>query len=183
MRNLPFQGFAENAVWLALVLTAQDLLAWTQRLCLTGDAQRWEPKRLRYRLLHVAGRLARSGRRVTLHLQRSWPWVHELLRAFNRFARSPQPADPSVTRQSEVPIQRVLLVRENASSEHTSRRSALDDPAHVRLRLCQYRCSLQGTHRPSPQRPMPTLTERSGLVDRDSAFQAANNRMTAAINA
>jgi len=67
--ELPFQGFAENAVWLALVLTAQDLLAWTQRLCLTGDAQRWNPNRLRYRLLHVAGRLARSGRRVTLHLQ------------------------------------------------------------------------------------------------------------------
>ena len=89
MRNLPFQGFAENAVWLALVLTAQDLLAWTQRLCLTGDAQRWEPKRLRYRLLHVAGRLARSGRRVTLHLQRSWPWVHELLRAFNRLRALP----------------------------------------------------------------------------------------------
>lgn len=89
MRNLPFQGFAENAVWLALVLTAQDLLAWTQKLCLTGDAQRWEPKRLRYRLLHAAGRLARSGRRITLRLQRSWPWAHELLRAFTRLRALP----------------------------------------------------------------------------------------------
>lgn len=89
MRNLPFQGFAENAVWLALVLTAQDLLAWTQKLCLTGDAQRWEPKRLRYCLLHVAGRLSRSGRQVTLRLQRTWPWVAELVRAFRRLRALP----------------------------------------------------------------------------------------------
>jgi Transposase DDE domain group 1 len=84
MRNLPFHGLAENAAWLALVLIAQDLLAWTQKLCLRGEAQRWEPKRLRYRLLHIAGRLARSGRRTTLRLQASWPWVDELLSAFTR---------------------------------------------------------------------------------------------------
>jgi hypothetical protein len=89
MRNLPFQGFEENAAWLALVLTAQDLLAWTQRLCLTGDAQRWEPRRIRYCLLHVAGRLTRSGRRVTLRLQRTWPWVDELVRAFARLRSLP----------------------------------------------------------------------------------------------
>jgi Transposase DDE domain group 1 len=89
MRNLPFQGFAENAVWLTLVLTAQDLLVWIQRLCLTGEAQRWEPRRLRYCLLHVAGRLTRSGRRVTLRLQRSWPWVDELIRAFTRLRSLP----------------------------------------------------------------------------------------------
>ena len=92
MRNLPFQGFAENAVWLALVLTAQDLLAWLQKLCLTGDAQRWEPRRLRYCLLHVAGRLARSGRRVTLRLPRTWPWVDDLARAFARLRKLPAPA-------------------------------------------------------------------------------------------
>ena len=89
MRNLPFQGFAENAAWLTLVLTAQDLLAWTQKLCLIGDAQRWEPKRLRYCLLHVAGRMSRSGRRVTLRLQRSWPWVDDLVRAFARLRSLP----------------------------------------------------------------------------------------------
>lgn len=90
MRNLPFHGFAENAAWLMLVLTAQDLLAWTQQLCLTGEAQHWEPKRLRYRLLHIAGRLVHSGRRVTLRLQRSWPWVQELLRAFVRLRALPK---------------------------------------------------------------------------------------------
>ncbi len=41
-----------------------------------------EPKRLRYRLLHVAGRLAFSGRRCKLHLQDTWPWAAELVAAF-----------------------------------------------------------------------------------------------------
>lgn len=89
MRNLPFQSFAANSVWLLLVQTAQDLLAWTQRLCLTGDAQRWEPKRLRHRLFHVAGRLVRGGRRVTLRLQRTWPWASELLAAFTQLRALP----------------------------------------------------------------------------------------------
>ena len=70
LRNLPFRDFAANEVWLELVLVAQDLVAWTQRLCLTGESAHWEPKRLRYCLFHVAARLARSGRRLYLRLQR-----------------------------------------------------------------------------------------------------------------
>jgi hypothetical protein len=37
-----------------LVGIAHDLIVWTQRLLLTGELVRCEPKRLRYRLLHVA---------------------------------------------------------------------------------------------------------------------------------
>jgi hypothetical protein len=84
MRNLPFQGFSENATWLAPVLVAQDLLVRMQKLCLHEETQRWESKRLRYRLLHIAGRLVQSGRRTTLRLQESWPRVNELLDAFTR---------------------------------------------------------------------------------------------------
>ena len=58
MRNMPFRDLGHNRVWLALVLIAHDLIAWTQRLLLTGELARCEPKRLRYRLLHVAARLA-----------------------------------------------------------------------------------------------------------------------------
>ncbi|MCA1701114.1 MAG: IS1380 family transposase, partial [Actinobacteria bacterium] len=54
LRNLPFRDFEHNRVWLMLVLIAHDLITWTQRLALTGDLARCEPKRLRYRLLHVA---------------------------------------------------------------------------------------------------------------------------------
>jgi hypothetical protein len=47
-----------NAVWVELVLIAQELLAWTKRLCLTGQAARWDPKRLRHRLEEVEGKRA-----------------------------------------------------------------------------------------------------------------------------
>jgi hypothetical protein len=89
LSNLPFREFAPNEVWLELVLIAQDLLAHTQRLCLDAGLARAEPKRLRHRLLHVAGRLTRSGRRVTLHLPRRWPWAEALLCAFARLRLLP----------------------------------------------------------------------------------------------
>ena len=51
-------------------MLAHDLIVWTQALLLDGELAKAEPKRLRYRLLHVAGRLAFPGRRAGLHLQR-----------------------------------------------------------------------------------------------------------------
>lgn len=90
--NLPFRAFAHNALWLELVLIAQDLTSWAQTLTLTGDLARAEPKRLRYRLLHVAARITRSGRRVQLHLPAGWPWARELVAAFARLRALPAPA-------------------------------------------------------------------------------------------
>ena len=92
LRNLPFRRFEHNEIWLQLVLLAHDLLAWTQRLLLTGDLARAEPKRLRYRLLHLAARLAFSSRRATLRLQATWPWADELAAAFARLQALPAPA-------------------------------------------------------------------------------------------
>ncbi len=37
LENLPFRAFQANAAWLELVLIAQDLLVWTQRLLLSGE--------------------------------------------------------------------------------------------------------------------------------------------------
>ena len=45
----------------------------TQALVLDGELAKAEPKRLRYRLLHVAARLAFSGRHGKLHLPAAWP--------------------------------------------------------------------------------------------------------------
>ena len=56
-------------MWLELVRIAHDLLAWTQRLLLTGELARAEPKRLRFRLLHIAARLAFHARIATLRQQ------------------------------------------------------------------------------------------------------------------
>ncbi len=92
LRNLPFRDFEHNRVWLEIVRLAHDLIAWTQRLLLTDELATAEPKRLRYRLLHVAARLAFHARAATLHLQRSWPWASELAAAFARLKALPAPA-------------------------------------------------------------------------------------------
>ena len=84
LSKFPFKAFALNEVWLEIVMLAHDLLVWTQALCLDGELSKAEPKRLRYRLLHVAGRLAFSGRRAKLHLQNTWPWAEDLLAAFQK---------------------------------------------------------------------------------------------------
>jgi hypothetical protein len=90
--NLPFREFALNAVWLELSLIAQDLSVWTQSLCLQGELATCEPKTLRYRLLHTAGRLAFHARRATLRLQASWPWAGQLAAAFAGLQALPSPA-------------------------------------------------------------------------------------------
>jgi Transposase DDE domain group 1 len=76
LRNLPFHGYAQNRIWLEVVALAAELLAWTQTLAFDEHqpARRWEPKRLRFRILTVAGRIIRSGRRRRLRLPRDWPW-------------------------------------------------------------------------------------------------------------
>jgi hypothetical protein len=50
-------------------LIAHYLIAWTKALLLTGELARCEAKRLRYRLLHVAARLAFHGRQAKLRLK------------------------------------------------------------------------------------------------------------------
>jgi hypothetical protein len=92
LRNLPFRDFEHNRVWLQLVLIAHDLIRWTQRLLLDGDLARAEPKRLRYRLLHVAARLAFHARTATLRLQASWPWAADLADAYARLKSLPAAA-------------------------------------------------------------------------------------------
>jgi hypothetical protein len=82
LAKLPFKELALNEVWIEIVMLAHDLLVWTQALLLDGALAKAQPKRLRYRLLHVAARLAFSGRRAKLHLQNTWPWAQEPMAAF-----------------------------------------------------------------------------------------------------
>jgi hypothetical protein len=89
LRKLPFHDYALNEVWLELVLIAHNLIVWTQRLLLTGDLAKAEPKRLRYRLLHTAGRLALHARQARLRLQASWPWAQALTAAFQKLDTIP----------------------------------------------------------------------------------------------
>ena len=78
LRNLPFHGYTHNQIWLEIVALAADLLTWTQTLAFDeqAPARRWEPKKLRFRILAVAGQITRGGRRQRLRLPTHWPWNH-----------------------------------------------------------------------------------------------------------
>ncbi len=88
LRNLPFEDFVRNQAWYAMVMVAQDLLAWTARLCLDGALAKAEPATLRYQLLHVGARLARRGRDLHLRIDAAWPWRDALDAAFGRLRAS-----------------------------------------------------------------------------------------------
>lgn len=85
LRNLPLHDFTANQIWLEIVALAADLLAWTQHLALTETpARTWEPKRLRLRLLNIAGRVVTTGRRHWLRLPRGWPWAATIVAGHHR---------------------------------------------------------------------------------------------------
>jgi hypothetical protein len=84
--TLPVPTVRDQRRLAQLALTACDLIAWTQTILLHGDLARCEPKTLRYRLLHVAARITRGGRRVFVRIAAHWPWRHELAAAFARLA-------------------------------------------------------------------------------------------------
>jgi len=88
--KLPSHLFALNAAWLAAALIAATLLAWLKLLALEGHLAKAEPKTLRYRILHTAARLARSGRRRRLKIAASWPWAAAIVTAWDRITALPQ---------------------------------------------------------------------------------------------
>ena len=73
LNHLPSGRFAANGAWLAVQVIAHNLARWTARLGLGEGIV--TTKTLRRRLFALAGRLTRSGRRVSLHLPARWPWV------------------------------------------------------------------------------------------------------------
>src|SRR5215204_4328962 len=91
--RFPSRTFAINAAWLTAVILAVDLISWAQTLLLHDHPTlaKAEPKTLRYRLLHVAARLVRGGRRHRLRLDAAWPWAAALATAFTRCAALPHP--------------------------------------------------------------------------------------------
>lgn len=58
-------------------------------LALTGQARRWEPRRLRLRLFSAAAQLVTTGRRCTLRFAR--PWTGVITDALQRLTALPNP--------------------------------------------------------------------------------------------
>lgn len=79
--------FDQNKIWCHLVLMGMELTAWTQLLAFPGHAaRRWEPKRLRHRVFTIPATLARTGRRVRLHLKKDAPFARLVLTGWTSLA-------------------------------------------------------------------------------------------------
>jgi hypothetical protein len=90
--RFPSREFAINSAWAQLAAIAADLTAWLRLLALGADLATAEPKKLRYRLLHIPGRLVRSGRRRRVRLPDHWPWITQLLTALTKINALPAPS-------------------------------------------------------------------------------------------
>ncbi len=78
-----------NSALLAVALIAAALLSWLRLIALDGDLARAEPKTLRYRVLHAAGKLVRGGRRRRLKIPATWPWAQAIATAWARITALP----------------------------------------------------------------------------------------------
>ena len=78
-----------NSAWLGAALIAAALLSWLRLIALDGDLARAEPKTLRYRVLHAAGKLVRGGRRRRLKIPATWPWAQAIATAWARITALP----------------------------------------------------------------------------------------------
>ena len=86
LKNLPCDEAEENDAWLECALAAADLVCWSKLICFADDDNlaRCEIAAFRYKILHMAARITRSGRVVRLRLDRSWFWAKALALGFAR---------------------------------------------------------------------------------------------------
>ena len=86
LRNLPCRGWEENNAWLEAVLAAADLVCWAKLICFAAapSLARCEIAAFRYRVLHVAAQLTRSGRATRLRIDRTWRWAAQIAEGFRR---------------------------------------------------------------------------------------------------
>lgn len=80
--HAPSGHFQANTAWLALAALAHNLTRAAGALAGTFHA-RATTTTIRYHLINVPARLARSARRLTLHLPERWPWSTDFTQLFS----------------------------------------------------------------------------------------------------
>lgn len=86
---LPSYRFGANAAWWQLVVLTHNLVSALKRLALPETWATFRPRRLRFLLFHVAGRLVQHGRRLVLRVARAHPGSDALVRARERLFAPP----------------------------------------------------------------------------------------------
>lgn len=89
--HAPSGNFQANAAWLALAALAFNLMRACGTLADTFHA-RATCATIREHLINVPARLARSARRLTLHLPERWPWQEAFDTLFHAVHVPPPPA-------------------------------------------------------------------------------------------
>ncbi|MET8537763.1 IS1380 family transposase [Streptomyces sp. NPDC005065] len=82
LAHLPSAHFHANAAWLTLWAMTYNLLRATGAQASAFHA-RATTATIRTHLVHVPARIARSARRITLHLPHNWPWQHAWTHLFS----------------------------------------------------------------------------------------------------
>ncbi|PZU37020.1 MAG: IS1380 family transposase, partial [Microbacterium sp.] len=93
LAHLPSGVFTANSAWLVLAVIALNLTRTAGLIAdRAGQLARATTATIRRTLIHVPARLARSARRVTLHLPEAWPWQNAFARLFAITHAPPPPA-------------------------------------------------------------------------------------------
>jgi hypothetical protein len=91
LAHLPSGKFAANSAWLVLAAIAFNLTRAAGTLA-SGYHARASTGTIRAQLIAVPARLARSARRLRLHLPRSWPWATAWTQLFDATCGPPAAA-------------------------------------------------------------------------------------------
>src|SRR5262249_226293 len=73
LAHLPSGNFQANNAWLTLAAMAHNLTR-AAGAAASGFHARAETATIRDQLIHVPARIARSARRLVIHLPDAWPW-------------------------------------------------------------------------------------------------------------
>jgi hypothetical protein len=85
--------FTANSSWLVLAVVAFNVTRTAGVLAgRAGRLARATTATIRRTLITVPARLARSARRITLHLPNAWPWENAFNRLFKDTHAPPPPA-------------------------------------------------------------------------------------------
>jgi hypothetical protein len=91
LAHLPSGSFQANNAWLTLAAIAHNLTRAAAAAASPSHA-RAETATIRTQLIAVPARLARSARRVVIHLPAAWPWHDAWQRLFTAAHAPPAPA-------------------------------------------------------------------------------------------
>jgi hypothetical protein len=84
LAHLPSGKIWANSAWLVLAVIAFNLIRATGVIADHGGGRlaKATTATIRRTLIHVPARVARSARRIRLHLPQAWPWEHAFARLF-----------------------------------------------------------------------------------------------------